>query len=116
MTNFQLRHGEAVAIGLALDVVYSAMTGRLEWSDVKLIHDCLGGLGFDISHDALADKATLFEGIEEFREHLGGRLSITMLNAIGHGEEIHEIDSAIMEQAVRWLEKTAAGVRRTARG
>ncbi len=114
MTGFDLRHGESVAIGVALDVVYSAMTGLLEWSDVSRILDCLSGLGFALSHEALADHEVLLEGLEEFRQHLGGRLTITLLNGIGTPVDVSEIDRAAMAQAARHLARTAGGaVRRT---
>ena len=103
MTNFCRKHGEAVAIGIALDVVYSAMSGLLEWSDVKRILDCLTGLGLAVSHQALADSDVLLEGLESFREHLGGRLTITLLNGVGRPVDVHEIDRPVMIQAADWL-------------
>ncbi len=103
MTGFELRHGEAVAIGVALDALYSAMSGMLEWSDLKAIHACLAGIGLPVSHEALRDSGTLLAGLEEFREHLGGRLSITLLAGIGRPVEAHEIDPAVMARAARAL-------------
>jgi 3-dehydroquinate synthase len=103
MTRFSLRHGEAVAIGIALDALYSAVIGHLEWSDVKRIHDCLGGLGFALAHEALHDHERLLKGLDEFREHLGGRLTITLLAGIGHAVDVHEIDRTAMADAARHL-------------
>ncbi len=115
MTNFQVRHGEAVAMGMALDVVYSAMTGLLEWSDVERILDCLTRLGFALAHAAFADLEVLLAGLEEFRQHPGGRLTITLLNGIGMPVDVQEIDDAAMRQSAQWLAARAAqaGVRRT---
>ena len=103
VTGFHLKHGEAVAIGVALDVVYSAMIGLLEWSDVMRILSCLNGLGFALSHDALRDSDELLQGLVEFREHLGGRLHITLLNGIGRPVNADEIDRPIMARAATWL-------------
>lgn len=100
MTDFQLRHGEAVAIGLALDVLYSGLIGFIPMSDVQRVHECLRRLLLPISHPAMNDTATLLHGLEEFREHLGGRLTITLLRSIGTGQEVHEIDRAVMQQAM----------------
>jgi 3-dehydroquinate synthase len=33
----------------------------------------------------------VLKGLEEFREHLGGELTLTMLRGIGAGVEVHEI-------------------------
>ncbi len=107
MTDFRLKHGEAVAIGIALDSVYSAMTGLLEWSDVKRICDCLTGLGFELVDAALQESETLLAGLEEFREHLGGGLTITLLNGIGKPLDVHEIDHAVMIEAADRLRRSA---------
>jgi 3-dehydroquinate synthetase len=74
MTNFELRHGEAVAIGIALDVSYSAIIGWLSQDEANSIRRCLVSLNLPLYHEAMRDTATLLQGLEEFREHLGGRL------------------------------------------
>ncbi len=102
LTGFDTRHGEAVAVGVALDVVYSAMTGRLAGSDAERVVNLLERLGFALAHARLTDPA-LFEGLEEFREHLGGRLTITLLEGIGQPFDAHEIDRTRMERAIEYL-------------
>jgi 3-dehydroquinate synthase len=108
MTGFRVRHGEAVSIGVALDAVYSAVCGLLEWSEVRAIHGCLAALGLPLRHRALRDTAALLRGVEEFREHLGGRLSLTMLAGIGRPVEVHEIDRQLVVRSVRALLQMAA--------
>jgi 3-dehydroquinate synthase len=100
MTNFTLRHGEAVAIGIALDTTYSALIGSLKMSDAEIVHDCIASVALPVYHQAMTDVSTLLQGVEDFREHLGGRLTITMLRRFGEGYEVHEIDRDIMKQAV----------------
>lgn len=109
LTGFELRHGEAVAIGIALDSLYSAMSGLLEWSDLKAIHECLAGIGLPLAHPALGETDALFKGLEEFREHLGGRLSITLLAGIGRPVEAHAIDGVVMARAARRLSRQGVG-------
>ncbi|MDX5479492.1 MAG: 3-dehydroquinate synthase, partial [Cyclobacteriaceae bacterium] len=46
----------------------------------------------------------LIKGLEEFREHLGGRLTIMLLKAIGKGEEVHEMDPSLIGEAITYLE------------
>jgi 3-dehydroquinate synthase len=50
-------------------------------------------------------RQEMLEGLEEFREHLGGRLSIPMITAPGDRLEIHEVDGAIVKLAVEELEQ-----------
>ena len=53
-------------------------------------------------------RHAVLEGLREFREHLGGELTITLLSGIGVGVEVHEIDEAMMLQAIAWLKERAA--------
>lgn len=108
MTNFDLRHGEAVAVGLSLDVIYSSLDGRLSRTDAERILRCVQRLGFALYHPALRETDTLFAGLEEFREHLGGRLTIALLDGIGEQADVHEIDRNVMFKAIETLEHFAA--------
>lgn len=110
LTNFEVRHGEAVAIGIALDCVYATKIGKLPQADLNRILDVLTKLGFDLYHSKLAenDKINLRNGLQEFREHLGGRLTIMLLEKIGHGVEVHELDADIIAKSVDYLESFSA--------
>ncbi len=109
LTHFEIRHGEAVAIGIALDVVYATKIGLLESDIGEHILRVIASYGFDLFHDALLDNSkeqvnpVLLAGIEEFREHLGGELCITLIDRIGHGLEVHEMDLTAIEEAVLTL-------------
>lgn len=107
LTNFEVKHGEAVAIGIALDVCYSQLLGKLTETDRDRVLNVLETIGFTLYHPALAeqDKINLWEGLNEFREHLGGRLTITLLETLGKGYEVHEMDFELVKQAVDYLEK-----------
>lgn len=107
LTNFSVRHGEAVAIGIALDVVYSQLAGRIQEADADRILHVLQGVGFELFHPALAENNSehLVRGLAEFQEHLGGELTITLLDALGKGVEVHEMDIALIRQAVAKLEE-----------
>ncbi|RFZ81148.1 3-dehydroquinate synthase [Mucilaginibacter terrenus] len=102
LSNFEVRHGEAVAMGIALDTVYSQLSGRLTPTDSQRVIDVLITLGFEVTHPLMQvneGKSPLLAGLEEFREHLGGQLTIMLLSAIGMGEEVHEMDAALLEEA-----------------
>ena len=110
LTDYQLRHGEAVAIGIALDVTYSHLKGMLPEADLYRIISLLLQLGFDIYTPELA-KPELLRGLDEFQEHLGGRLTIMLLEEIGRGVEVHKMDKSLIQQAIEQLaEQQAAKV------
>ena len=106
LTDFQVRHGEAVAIGIALDCVYSAKVGKLSDAELQRILTVIQKLGFELYHPKLAenDKINLRNGLQEFREHLGGRLTIMLLDRIGKGVEVHEMDADLIAESVDYLE------------
>lgn len=101
LSDFALRHGEAVAIGVAVDTVYAARRLGLPSRDARRILGCLRQLGFQLDHPALADTASLLRGLEEFRQHLGGRLTLTMLTGIGAAINVHDVDAEQMRGAIR---------------
>lgn len=104
LTNFDLRHGEAVAIGIALDSCYSFLKGISSQSDFMRIVKVLRKLGFNLYVPELENPA-LLAGLEAFRVHLGGTLTITLPDVIGSGVEVHDVDHALMTEAVRILKE-----------
>ena len=112
LSHFNLTHGEAVAIGIALDVICSREMGLLDAPSAARILNLLEKLGFRLFADELlnADNANLpaiLSGLEEFREHLGGELSVTLLSAIGCGVEVHEMNPRAIATAVAELRARA---------
>jgi 3-dehydroquinate synthase len=114
LTAHELRHGEAVAIGLALDSRYSVQIGMLAAGQEERIFSLLKKLGFYLWHPALERRDPdgrwlVLEGLREFREHLGGELTITLLREIGRGEEVHVMDESEILRAIAWLRHREAG-------
>jgi 3-dehydroquinate synthase len=112
LTRHHLRHGEAVAIGIALDARYSVLSGLLVPGAEERICALLEHLGFRLWHPALrarnaADEHAVLSGLREFREHLGGELTVTLLAGIGRGVEVHAMDEALILDAIAWLEARA---------
>ena len=114
LTGHELRHGEAVAIGLALDTRYSVQVGMLAPGGEERVYKLLKQLGFYLWHPAMETRdeqgrMLILRGIEEFREHLGGELTITLLRDIGRGEEIHTMDNNEILHAMAWLRRKETG-------
>ena len=105
LSNFELLHGEAVVMGIALDTMYSSLSGRLPLEKAERVIKLLVRLGFEISHPLMQIEANsnILLGLNEFREHLGGRLTIMLLRDIGRGEEVHEIDTTLLIEASRQI-------------
>jgi 3-dehydroquinate synthase len=109
MTAHRLRHGEAVAIGMALDLLYAVRAGHLDAACAGRILDLLEALGFTLWDDALRHRErdgqlTVLRGLQEFREHLGGRLHVTLLRRIGDRFEVTEMDEPLVAAALGELE------------
>ena len=103
LSNYAIRHGEAVSMGLAIDVAYSHLVHGLSADHRDAVIGCLQRLGIPVRHDLLGDTDQLLQGLEEFRQHLGGRLTITMLEAPGRPLDVHEIDAGAMREAIEFV-------------
>jgi 3-dehydroquinate synthase len=99
LSDFRIRHGEAVAIGIALDSAYSFLQGRISKADLDRIFNLMHTLGFELFIPELGG-ANLVKGLQEFQEHLGGELTIMLLESLGKGVEIHEMDHKLIFEAV----------------
>jgi 3-dehydroquinate synthase len=110
LTKHHVRHGEAVAIGMALDARYSVLAGLLAPGAEERICALLEFLGFRLWHPALEStrptgELAVIEGLREFQEHLGGDLTVTLLEDIGRGVEVHAIEEAWVLDSIAWLKQ-----------
>ena len=110
VTDYRLRHGEAVAIGIALDTTYALHSGFLPERDWRRVVDLLVALGLpiyapELSHhlDKDSDSRNVLRGLIEFQEHLGGQLTIMLLRAIGQAFDVHEIRRDVMIRSIETL-------------
>ena len=109
MSGYRLRHGEAVGIGVAIDCIYSTRVFGFPESDAQRVLQCLKDFQLPLWDSTLNDFDALLSGLEEFRQHLGGRLTITMLKAVGKPIDVHEIDSDAMRASVEQLRDLTRG-------
>jgi len=110
LSDYKIRHGEAVAIGIALDVIYSRRMGFFDARSAERILRLIEALGFDLFANELLNVDSdgdlmVLKGLEEFREHLGGRLTITLLKEIGKGFEVHEMNDAVVVESIQELHR-----------
>ena len=95
---------EAVAVGIALDSTYSYLTGSLPHADWLRIIALFEAVRLPIWHPDMATpggggRPAVLAGLEEFREHLGGQLTVMLLERIGSGFEVHELDETVLLEA-----------------
>jgi len=108
LSQHALRHGEAVAIGMALDACYAVEKGMLDARVRSRLVGLLRALGLPTFHPLLVaeaqGKSAILEGLREFREHLGGALSVTLLTSLGAGVEVRDMDPRTIRSSIAWLE------------
>jgi 3-dehydroquinate synthase len=110
LTNHRLLHGEAVAIGVAIDVLYAVEIGRLQLAEAELVLRTLQCCGFKL-WDVVLDlkdadgQRSVYAGLEQFREHLGGELTLAMPDRLGSRRDITEFDHRLCERAMSTLKR-----------
>jgi 3-dehydroquinate synthase len=108
VSGFSVGHGEAVAIGIAVDLLYSVKAGILDAATCDRILALIEGIGFQLFSPYVmakdGDQWVILRGLEEFREHLGGELTITLVPEIGKKLEVNEMDEALVLEAMHELE------------
>ncbi|MBC9868480.1 MAG: 3-dehydroquinate synthase [Opitutae bacterium] len=116
LSNFEISHGAAVAIGIAIDTIYSTQMGYLDSSSAKRVLSLLTHLNFRIYSSVLemrddSGNPRILEGLEEFREHLGGTLTITLLKKTGSRFEVHEMNEELVLKSIERLKALAGSSR-----
>ncbi|HEX7071586.1 MAG TPA: 3-dehydroquinate synthase [Rhodothermales bacterium] len=112
LSDYEIRHGEAVAIGIALDCTYAHLAGILPEEPWQRVLNVLETLGFDLYAAELSagiddGEAAVFAGLEEFREHLGGELTILLIEDVGRPIEVHRVDLPRYRDAIAYLQERA---------
>ena len=108
LSKHRLCHGEAVAIGVAIDLFYAAELGRVSADEVDAVCTALETVGFRLWDDVLTlrdrdGRRSVLTGLGQFREHLGGELTLAMPDGLGNRSDIHEFSEDLCERALRQL-------------
>lgn len=101
----EIKHGEAVSIGMAVDITYAQQQGWLSKDVAERILRCISECGLPISHPLLEQVEACLKGLSEFREHLGGKLTLVQLRDIAEPFDVHEVDSSVMKEVLLRLSK-----------
>ena len=117
LSRYRLRHGEAVSIGVALDSFYAMRQGLIAPRDLNALLAGLTACGLPIWHPTLGSRLpdgtlAVLRGLEDFREHLGGALTVTLPGPVGRRVEVNTMNSVIIEEGIRFLHTAARRLRR----
>jgi 3-dehydroquinate synthase len=102
LSGFKLGHGQAVAVGLALDGYYASRQGFITEADLERLLRGLTASGLPVWHELL-ERPEILDGLEQFREHLGGRLTLAMPDGVGRLQEINDVDRSVIADGIRYL-------------
>ncbi|MBI5844348.1 MAG: 3-dehydroquinate synthase [Deltaproteobacteria bacterium] len=113
LSNYEMGHGQAVSVGIALDCVYAEQEGLLSHAELKKVLAALSRAGLPVFSTLLEartpeGKLAVLKGLTDFREHLGGELTVTLPDGLGKKIEVHAMNEAVIEQSVMHLKKLAA--------
>jgi len=105
LTSYRLSHALAVTLGLALDTLYSSRAGLAPASVAERVLRILAEFKLATYHPALdwldaTGRRRVFDGLDEFREHLGGELTVLMLRDIGQSTDVHQLDLDLVGQCI----------------
>ena len=108
LSKHRISHGHAVAIGIALDALYAAGRGLLPESQALRLVATLRACGLpvyapELSRTDRRDRLAVLAGLEEFRAHLGGELTLTFPSPLGSRVELHAVDEAVMAACIAAL-------------
>jgi 3-dehydroquinate synthase len=112
LTDFELSHADAVSVGVALDTLYSSRCGWLSEKDAWRAVEVLQRLQLPVWHESLEfrdeeGRRLVYRGLEEFREHLGGELTVLMLEGVGQGADRHSVDEPLHESCINELKEAS---------
>jgi 3-dehydroquinate synthase len=110
MTEHRVRHGEAVGIGIALDTTYSWLAGFLPEVEWRRVIGLIGAIGVPVYTPELGvgtasrqDPASVLAGLTEFRQHLGGQLTVMLLKGIGQAFEVNDLQTDLILRSIQYL-------------
>jgi 3-dehydroquinate synthase len=95
LSKHALEHGEAVALGIQWDALYAHSQGWLKADLYERIQNCFKHLGLPQRHHLFKQPQDILRGLEEFREHLGGQLTLPFIRDLAVTMEVNQVDEEL---------------------
>lgn len=110
MSGYSVNHGQAVAVGIAVDSFCAMRRKLLTRRALSRILSAMRATGLMTWHPLLKARGDdgvllVLGGLERFREHLGGTLTVTLPRGIGAKVEVHQVFADVVEEAVVYLKQ-----------
>ncbi len=108
MSGYEISHGSGVAIGIAIDTVIAYRLNLVTDTERDRIIKAMKTAGLPIFTPLLEKRdqdgsLEVMEGLEEFREHIGGSLCITLPHGIGNRTDIRSLGRDLVEASIDFL-------------
>jgi 3-dehydroquinate synthase len=108
LSGHRLGHGQAVSIGIALDSFVARRRGLMDDTELERVVSALEACGLPTWSELLTatdegGRPAVLGGLADFREHLGGVLTVTLPRGIGQKVEVHQIDPSAVSEGIDWL-------------
>jgi 3-dehydroquinate synthase len=104
LSGFRISHGDAVAVGIALDSAYAVSAGWIGEGEFGRIYGALSECGFPLWHGEM-ESAALLDGLRDFQEHLGGELCVTFPHGLGAGREESQVSADMIRGSLERLKQ-----------
>ncbi|HMP71932.1 MAG TPA: 3-dehydroquinate synthase [Kiritimatiellia bacterium] len=103
LSGYTMSHGEAVGLGIRIDTNYATQMGWLSGWEAAEVQNVLTAAGFPLWCEALSlrderGQRRVLEGLERFREHLGGTLTLVFPAGLGAMREEREISLEVLNE------------------
>lgn len=106
-TNYEVSHGEAVAIDIALSAVISAQRNLLAWDICHVIVNTLKNAGLRVTVPTGVETLALYESLAAIVAHRDGALNLVIpvtIGTVAFIEHWRELSCGQLQQAVTYLE------------
>ena len=111
-SSYALRHGEAVAVDMALTCELGARLGILDRGDCERILNAFAMLGLPVT-SAISTASSAADAVEVTRAHRGGSLNLVVPTTIGEGTFVVDAESVppdMLAAAIEGLRARGAAV------
>lgn len=108
LEEYQVPHGEAVALGMIIEALISQKLGRLKEKDFEAIYALIKEMGFSLKLSSKVTTVAMQEAMTRDKKASGQKTRFVILDGIGKtlsykGAYCTPIDDALLDEALGWM-------------